>query len=77
MEHMGKKVEGAAPDRPHGQLSGENGECGCGRFVQLCGVCVFFFFCQDSLYSDLLSFLLSLCTREHDTHLDVVNAQAP
>ena len=33
--------------------------------------------CQDSLYSDLLSFLLSLCTREHDTHLDVVNAQAP
>ena len=29
------------------------------------------------LYSDLLSFLLSLCTREHDTHLDVVNAQAP
>ena len=25
--------------------------------------------CQDSLYSDLLSFLLSLCTREHDTHL--------
>ena len=33
--------------------------------------------CQDSLKSDLLSFLLSLCTREHDTHHDVVNAQAP
>ena len=33
--------------------------------------------CQDSLYSDLLSFLLSLCTREHDTQHDVVNAQAP
>ena len=33
--------------------------------------------CQDSLYSSQLSFLSSLCTREHDTHHDVVNAQAP
>ena len=33
--------------------------------------------CQDSLYSSQWSFLLSLCTREHNTHHHVVNAQAP
>ena len=33
--------------------------------------------CQDYLYSSQLSFMLSLCTREHDTHHDVVNVQAP
>ena len=33
--------------------------------------------CQGSLYSSQWSFLLSHCTREHDTHHDVVNAQAP
>ena len=35
------------------------------------------YICEDSLKSSQLSFLLPLCTREHDTHHDVVNAQAP